>query len=642
MANTPDIKQHYGLYGGMDSSSESHLLSEQQWRQQFNVRSTPALKQLEKLVLLWGIQNGEGGTKVLANLPNGRSDYGLWLMGTHTNMYTFKETGPFTHLHTLVSDTARLSYEVYNGRLFATSPLNPVFYIDAIHGTAQQVYARRGCWTKENGEELLGSGAFTLEPLYDGEEPIGDLGKEFTWTEDETYRVYVQRPKLFVTYSTVSIRVVRSDKTVLTLVGTVLERASDYIVVKASATVAGLVPNSSSEAGDTFFPARVTVSWMPVPSGRYVKVFFDHLVIGSPKMNGVWRPSAISWSHLYDFANFVPGTDSEADSYDFTEYQRSDDIVLGVSGMAHMGEQLLIFTPSSVHAMSYTGLPRVVRVAPVLRDVGCGLPYTVAELNNSVAWCDIHHGAFFMMRGQELKNIGATVSDEFFSELSTDRTWLTNTWCFVDRMEGEATWVYRKDSLGGYFNRAIVFNYLTETWYRRSIDNVYSFARLGRRAKTISELTGKIDLQSGVIDDLGNTTVDVGRIWGRETGMAMRGEVSTDLDATLLSQEQPVLETGDLLYGSAQQMKTVSAITINATGTTFNGVQVEVSARERIDDTVTYTVVGTWTTSLAQRMLTFAPMAGKVLRYRFKPVLPVRGFVFRGYEDNVSNTGAHR
>ena len=219
---------------------------------------------------------------------------------------------------------------------------------------------------------------------------------------------------------------------------------------------------------------------------------------------------------------------------------------------------------------------------------------------------------------------------------------MQNTWCFVDRTEGEATWVYRKDSLGGYFNRAIVFNYLTETWYKRSIDNVYSFARLGRRAKTISELTEKLGNLGGYIDDLGNTTVDLGRVWGCEEGTMKRGEVSTDLDATLLTQEQPILETGDLLYGSAQQMKTVSAITINATGTTFNGVQVEVSARERIDDAVSYTVVGTWTTSLAQRMLTFAPMAGKVLRYRFKPVLPVRGFVFRGYEDNVSNTGAHR
>jgi hypothetical protein len=278
-----------------------------------------------------------------------------------------------------------------------------------------------------------------------------------------------------------------------------------------------------------------------------------------------------------------------------------------------------------------------------LKDIGNGLPYAVTELNDAAIWCDVHHGTFFMFRNGELHNVGASIATHFFDDVTTDSTWLARTWSYVDRANGEVAWVYRSSTEAtGKFDKAVVFDYVREVWYTKGIEGVTAYGRVNRLAKTIDELTGMVDAQTGVGDLLEVTTKKQGALYGLPLGTVAREEVSADLAATLLTQDQPVLETGDLLYGSAQQVKTVSAITINATGTTFNGVQVEVSARERIDDAVSYTVVGTWTESLAQRMLTFAPKAGKVLRYRFKPVTPVRGFVFRGYEDNVSNTGAHR
>jgi hypothetical protein len=194
-------------------------------------------------------------------------------------------------------------------------------------------------------------------------------------------------------------------------------------------------------------------------------------------------------------------------------------------------------------------------------------------------------------------------------------------------------------------DRQVVFNYKYNTWSTRYGDKVSAFGIVGKRARTIDELVGHIDDQTGVIDDLEESTENGIVVWGTPATVSpglTREEIASDDAVLVIYNTDIAMETGDLLYGSAQTVKEVSSMTINASGSVFNGVAVKISAREHLDDEITWTTVGVWTKTLPEKMLTFAPVVGKILRYRFEPVVPVRDFVFRGYEDNVLSANASR
>jgi hypothetical protein len=380
---------------------------------------------------------------------------------------------------------------------------------------------------------------------------------------------------------------------------------------------------------------------MSIPSGRYVTTFFDHLVIGAPTFNGVHSPHRTIWSDLYNFSQWIPNSDNEADGYTHSEYERADDIVKGVTGLAHFGEMLLIFTPSCIYAMEYTGLPRVVRVAPLIKDFGNGLPYASAELHNSVVWCDVHHGSFFAFRGQGPENIGQPIADYFFADVTNDSAWLRLTKAVVDRKHHEVMWLYcSKANTSGGYDKAVVYDYTNNAWSTRYVEDISAIGMLNKRAKAVNAFTGMINSNTTIVNEAsasGEQLADV--VAGKYLA---RTALSTDTEAQLDDQDAPVLETGDLIYGSLQTIKEVSSLWIDADGSVFNGLLVSVSTREFIDDDVVYTTVGLWTKTLEERVLTFAPIVGRILRYKFVPVLPVRDFVFRGFEDNVFNVNSSR
>jgi hypothetical protein len=196
------------------------------------------------------------------------------------------------------------------------------------------------------------------------------------------------------------------------------------------------------------------------------------------------------------------------------------------------------------------------------------------------------------------------------------------------------------------YDSQVVYNFKYNTWsIRFMFPSPTCYGVLGKRARTTDELVGTNDgLYSayGSSDQMEETEETGMTVWGGSLERVWRDEIAADTSASLETTPAQWMETGDLIYGSAQVVKQVSAMTINATATLFNGLKVYVSVRERFDDTVTFKLVGTWTADLSMKMLTFPPESGKVLRYAFEPILPVRGFVFRGYEDNVLNAGAYR
>lgn len=639
MSEDPQITpvKHYAMYGGMDQGDESHLLPENKWRFLQNMRLSSGLRQALRYKQLYSLSSR---VDAIVNLPNGVADYGAWILIARNGVYRATMTGAVPFITFTTPSTHPFSSCVYNGRVYFVNPDSPVMSTDG-RSLYYRVFEARQCWTRSNDEELIGSGPFTGHPLYDGIDPAGDLGHSFTWTEASYYRVYLSNTNLFPRNSFLSIRDRQPGISERSLSGIVISTHRNYVVVRATNTITNVsnIGKTLSSSVLAAYPRLVKLASLPVPSGRYVSVFYDHLVIGAPTYKGLYMPNKTMWSGLYDFAAWDPASNNEADSYTHSEFERGDDIVRGVTGQAHFADMLLIFTPSCVYAMQYTGLPRVMRVSPLIKDFGNGLPYAVAELHNSVVWCDVHHGSFYAFRGQGPEDIGKPIADYFFADVANDSEKLRLTKAVVDRRNHEVLWLYMSRATTSLaYDKAIVYDYANNAWSIRTVNDISAVGLLNKRGKAVNEFTEFIDDVDDIVDQAEDSGDQLREVVAG-TYLA-RAELSTDTEASLDDQDAPVLETGDLLYGGAQTIKEVSSLWIDAEAS--NGLKVEVSTREFVDDEVIYVTVGVWTKLLAERVLTFQPQIGRILRYRFTPIEPVRNFVFRGFEDNVFNVSATR
>lgn len=631
---------HLAPVGGMDYTSAAHLLQPTQWRQVRNARIYGgALQQVARLYY-GAVVPGVEQVQAVVNVPTATADYGYWIALTPTAVYQLRKSatvGDHVVLKSGMTNAGKpWSTHVHNNRLFFCNDTNQVRICDGARvldvwdgmaTTTQDVTVDSELYQPNvDGGNNYAEGPFTREPFFadaEGEPTKFPLGT-FTWTTGLAYRVYVRKRKLFQPGG--AVRIIRADQS---LTGNIAGIGRDYIVVVATNTVA-LVDNTKDKAHWCVY-----VTNMPfVPSGRYCTVFFDHLVVAA-------LPNArhtIKWSGLHSYMEWVPRSDNEADSRLCTDYQRADDIVTGITGLQHHREALLVFTPSCIYAMTYTGLPRVVRVQPIVQDYGNGLPYATAALDDAVAWCDLHHGSFYVWRGQGVENIGGPITDWFFSRLSTTTAYAERTTAFVDRANKEVSWYYVPTGQTD-FTEAVVYNWSSNVWHYVTLDRgEQCLGRVFKRARTCAELSGTCNAQLGSCDALERAAAAMSIVRGTNYSQVLNegSGLTGPLDQSAI-----LLETGDLTYGSMTRVKEVHTISLHVTGT-FTGINVYVAARNNLADTVTYTLVGVWTNSLATKHLTFKPQAGKFLRYKFELQSGSTGVVFHGYTDNVTNADAIR
>jgi hypothetical protein len=389
-----------------------------------------------------------------------------------------------------------------------------------------------------------------------------------------------------------------------------------------------------------------------IPAGKYVAVFFDHVVVGYSNYKGTIAPWDVMWSHLHDYNNWTPNTNSEADSYICTEFQTGEEQYPGVTGLLTWKDYCVIYTEGTVYAMFYTGFPRIVHVRPIILDYGNGLPYAVGHLNDTHAFIDTKHENFYALpnslRMGQPEAFGDPIKDYFFSDLNTDYDLRARTFAYKDREHMEAVWVYVSQASTGAFDKAVAFNWENKTWSTRDVEAEESFCHAGRRAVCANEMidpASEATYATTPADQTAASGETFGKVWGTRTAQVLREAVPTDLATALVSgPTEPVLETGDYLYGALSVIKELNRILINATASCWDGVKVEVSVRSTIDDPVAWREVGTWTPNAAQRFLTFNGCSGGVVRYRFTGAAVhqahVRDMIFSAFEEHVSGFGA--
>jgi hypothetical protein len=368
--------------------------------------------------------------------------------------------------------------------------------------------------------------------------------------------------------------------------------------VRALNNVAELV-NSPEVSG------LIRVSSATAPTGRYVAVFFDHLFIGSG--------SRVMWSGLRDFAEWEPASTNEADSYTFTEHQSPNSLISGLTGMAVVGDELIVLTENTVYSLQYVGLPAKVQVRTVATGVGCTFYYGAIEANGALYWPDALRGGFFRFSPQGLERISFGIERFFFNDILLDARSVRETFAYHDSRNSEIVWTY--PAYDGK-SRAVVFDYKRNEWFVRQGSNLLSFAALMFCSKPIKDIPGPVNSLTGTFGDLGNIPLVTNWYWGDVYGNLLVNAPKDADPAKLVPYEPALVETGNLLVSKLQTVKEFDAIAISASGP----VKVYVGSAKNVDSAPTFKYVGTWNPALSLgNLLPFegGAVSGNALTFRF-------------------------
>ena len=375
------------------------------------------------------------------------------------------------------------------------------------------------------------------------------------------------------------------------------------------------------------------------PRGRFVEVWFDHIVVGGPLFgNGEDLYDGIAWSHLNEWSNFTPDTHSEADRYVFTEFQRDFDLVPGVTGLRRMGNACIVYTASSIYQMRYVGLPRVIRVDPVVHDFGNGFKHSIASTNGRQYFIDGIAKTFFSFNGVGVEDVGAPIAQFFFDTLTRDPELQQRTWAYVDFEFGEIWWVYVSRDSGREFDLAVVYSFIEKKWWVASVEDVHCFATsVTEGVVTCDELPGTCDSLNGTCDQLGGESGLPLRLWGGRNERLLQEEAPSNETTELLYQRTPVLETGDSVFGSIQHEKEMDPVAVQSALPRSVGLEVWLSNRANLDDPVEFDKVGMWN-PVKGPVVAMEKVSERVFRWRFGPPgrLPVEELVFKNGMPNFT------
>ena len=400
--------------------------------------------------------------------------------------------------------------------------------------------------------------------------------------------------------------------------------------------------------------AQIKTLGSDVPQGKYVESFFDHIVVANDIFMGDQGPNRVRWSELYNPSEWVPKPENEADYFDIAEWTNKDVNSIEITGLKKLNDTLIVYTHNSIIGCRYVGKPKVMYFFPISQDVGNTLQWGLATYKNMHFFFSENDYNFYMFNGEVLKPIGEPILEYFTEVLGTGE--ITSTWAFVWPEFNEVWWVINSDSESFFYDDAVVFNWRTGEWYATTITKEMCFGPRGTRAKTMDDLSSVVDTPP----DMAHIAAESGDLLTTESGDVLIAESQIDEDdfitideltgtqmnnlneggevlsrffgtndsnlhtlgGTLTGTTQtiiPFLESRDMYHDDLHSMKEYDGVFISTTSPNDQGIQVELSARNYLNEPVVFQKVGTWNSNLSEGRLTFNRVPGKIFRWRFTP-----------------------
>ena len=403
----------------------------------------------------------------------------------------------------------------------------------------------------------------------------------------------------------------------------------------------------------------VDVAITGAPKGRYLAMWYDHLIVGYPTFNSVTYPSRVMVSALgyfqdqnvtvvdpvngnrtLEFKAWTPAKTNEADYYDFLEWQQPDYPFIGVTGLGKLRGVLWVYTPTAIVPLAYVGLPKVFRVEEqgIVTRVGNTFPWTLVMLDQVHFFYDGIEKMFWAFDGQTLTPIGEPVRAYMQANLNTTYSLASRMYGFVDVDNREVWWPFCSTGSSGDFDLAVVFNYRYKKWYTASVEKVFCFCGGTTSVSSVGELAGLVNALTGTVEDLGTGGSALPRLYGSTEGHLLREELSNDSVDNLLPQDTPTLESPDFHYGDIRTTKENDLMVLNASWDTAvsptGKIVVKASGRDFLGQSPSFTTEGDWTQALQDGILGYQVKSGRVLRYKFE-LTSTRGATVSAFSEGV-------
>ncbi|AUV61757.1 virion structural protein [Pseudomonas phage Bjorn] len=309
-------------------------------------------------------------------------------------------------------------------------------------------------------------------------------------------------------------------------------------------------------------------NWPANTTARIMRPYKNYLIALNVSKNSVENNTLVKWSSPADPGN-VPFTWDETDpKNDAGENTLADTNGAIVDGRK-LRDQFIIYKEDSVYSMRYIGGIYVFQFAQLFDDVGMLGPNCAVEFDGK--HFVVGNGDVYVHNGvQKASVIDGKMRNFLFNDINSEN--YKKTFVVADHLNTEMWICYSSTrvDIGSYCDRAIVWNWVEDTWAIRDLPNVSGGAY------------GIIDpKESNLWMDDNNAWESDTTVWGEgsynpskskllftsftEEKIFLMGDLTTFADQPFLSS----LERTDIYMGEDRYMKTISAIIPHMSG---NGV----------------------------------------------------------------------
>lgn len=379
--------------------------------------------------------------------------------------------------------------------------------------------------------------------------------------------------------------------------------------------------------------------------GKYVGVFYNHLVVGQfaegtyDAVTGIkdtydvsTTPWRLAWSDRDNPDNFFATDLNEADGKTLANAQPDDGTALGITGMAGLRTQFYIYLGNEIYVMTYVGLPNVMQVESLNLHIGS------AFQNGLVATPDGH---FFISKdnicrfdGTSVTRIGHKVRDLLFAELppktDTERQKLFG---FYDEEKLEIVWTYPYRVNGSYYiSRQLIYQLETGEFYFRNAPHASMSGGL-----TIRAIGPKINsFQELVYGGSGQALLLCDGLAADGANLSSNFIPDNINTSGVTSFTSPEIQTQDEIFEDAVHVKECEGLFLDANYDNGTGIEVSIAARDYASSPVFVAQSQIWTPTVKEGRLSFPKRAFRVIAYRFKGLgsLP-SNFIIRAWGEFI-------
>ena len=186
---------------------------------------------------------------------------------------------------------------------------------------------------------------------------------------------------------------------------------------------------------------------------RHLMIFGTETTIGTPASQD---DLLFRFSDREDATEYTPVATNEAGSLRISDGSR-------IVGAVKSSGQILVWTDTSLHGIQFVGTPFTFGLRQLGANCGLIAQHAAVEVNGRAYW--MSDDSFYMYDGV-VKKMPCSVQDYVFDDLSyTNRNDIA---CGLNTAFNEIIWYYPSAN-ASQIDRAVVYNYLENTWYTINI-----------------------------------------------------------------------------------------------------------------------------------------------------------------------------